>query len=556
MALAPSASPSLALEPLPVDRSWLGAPDQGGPGGGGVGQSEKQANAGQGVRSAFCEYNKRILEWMRKPAACRRRAGLQGGARAVGMSSRIPAPSRLPTRTAAPAASSSDGGGYGKPASRPSSSTRNLGLAGRQEAIANAEAARLAAQRKAEAQKVEHEKARARARSAQKQRDTKAAALRERVRLEMEAESKSTRERALQRLEGQELRSDIFKDLVAPRARPPPGDRRLSGEPSPSVGVHTPTAPITLADKVHSACGALGVDDNRPIVEALAECNRQAGLDSTGTLLQQADALIDKLGIPVTRRQPAAAEPEHQAHPPNVTESLATPEKVHSSSSRIKPPNSSQMPSVDECLYARKSTGNSQGAVEEAATTAAARSSAAMVAQQRMQAITETKAAMDAEIKALEKRRLAREAQRNSKGNPPPIAAEMPAPGMDENAAQPLVDRSLFRRPLLAVTSVEATVSKEKANCEGKDERDQYGTPPMATGNDGSELLIDPSLSIRPSPTSPTEERLTTTTDKEHEDVSSVPEVEGSGSSHSGPTPAHLLSTVESPPATLVVSTM
>lgn len=51
MALAPPASPSLALEPLPVDRSWLGAPDQGGPGGRGVGQSDKVASAGQGVRS-------------------------------------------------------------------------------------------------------------------------------------------------------------------------------------------------------------------------------------------------------------------------------------------------------------------------------------------------------------------------------------------------------------------------------------------------------------------------------------------------------------------------
>ena len=52
MALAPPASPSLALEPLcRSTRAGWGLLIKGAQGGGGVGQSEKQANAGQGVRS-------------------------------------------------------------------------------------------------------------------------------------------------------------------------------------------------------------------------------------------------------------------------------------------------------------------------------------------------------------------------------------------------------------------------------------------------------------------------------------------------------------------------
>ena len=54
MALAPPASPSLALA-RPAGRLELArGPDvliRGAPGGGGIGQSDKQANAGQGVRS-------------------------------------------------------------------------------------------------------------------------------------------------------------------------------------------------------------------------------------------------------------------------------------------------------------------------------------------------------------------------------------------------------------------------------------------------------------------------------------------------------------------------
>lgn len=63
------------------------------------------------------------------------------------------------------------------------------------------------------------------------------------------------------------------------------------------VGLQLSLAGITFAAKLRKACRELGVDNTMPLHQQLRACNEEMGIQPSGTLLAQADELVEQLGL-------------------------------------------------------------------------------------------------------------------------------------------------------------------------------------------------------------------------------------------------------------------